>query len=453
MTGLAGGGYPTGYRTADARVLSRTAPATKDYEIIPPKPKTRPGISGWNDIVGTGSPLDITNGPKGTVKMTLPGFDANRMSDQLASDGWSWRDRQTFRGKFGFTGNTIELSPDEYRRVTDAVKAKDWKTFVRVGWRLFRGFTRNKDIRLELVSRLFDILVDRLDDTLGLQSETETFPSGWTVTGMCPTAKPTFDSKAVWRNVENPCLPLQAAIGRDGTGPFLDTRGLGHWSTAQFRWLYGKWESVSNGSRASHWRSAWTPWQYWLQNPIGSINRETIGKLYPQFAFPGRALIPSAHVHPRPGSSAQPGRRPPVKDVYTTHPDPLPDLPVKMRDKKFAIAFNSRAAYGRFVNGVTEMVDVVDIAYKSLGKKCGAKTPQGKLACIHANWNTMNWDKFILGLVENQIEDYAWGRLGQVSAKAARRANRSTGFQMGPWDTEGSYHANGISMQIRNNGT
>lgn len=448
MTGLAGGGYPTGYRNKGARELSMASRPVREPEVLEPtKPKRpRPGITGWKDLVNANQ-LPVTTGGKEIIY--LPGFNANDILDAAGSieSGVGWKEREKFKQFFGPDGNTITLTKKEYRDISEAIKQGNRTKWFRMLWKIFRNITRNKDIRLELVSRLLEALfMGSGADDFGLQSAQEIFPSGWTVTGMCPTAKPTFDSKAVWRNVENPCLPLQAAIGRDGVGPFLETRGMSHWSTAQFRWLYGKWESVSNDTRASHWRSAWTPWQYWGLNPIGSINDETIKARFPQFARPSRAFVPSQRWHPAPHGSARPGTR--------TRPSPYkPDvtedkLPRKEKDKKFVIAFNNTSWYGQIVNGVTEMVDIVDILYDSLGKKCGARTPQDKISCIHANWSTIDWGAFLVGLAENQIEDYVWGSIGQMSADAANTANRPTGWQLGPWDTEFAFHTNG-GLQIR----
>lgn len=153
---------------------------------------------------------------------------------------------------------------------------------------------------------------------------------------------------------------------------------------------------------------------------------------------PGRATSPNKDLHMalRPVAGASP-TRPPV-------------LPRVRDDKKYAVAFNQRAWYGALVNITTDALDIIDVAYSALGKKNGARTPQEKLEALYTNWSTFDPIKFLRGLVAMQVEDYFYGRIGKAAGEAARRVGRSQGFQNGPWDTEFSYHAQGMGFRDSN---
>lgn len=148
-------------------------------------------------------------------------------------------------------------------------------------------------------------------------------------------------------------------------------------------------------------------------------------------------------------ASARPGRKPwhgktSAAPGYTRKYKP----PVKSKDTKHHISMNNRSWYGRIANGVTEGLDIVDAAFSAVGGNGFVdKTPQEKLKRIWERRDQFDPGEFIRKLVENQIEDYVYGRLGRISAKASRQGGFTAGLQAGGWDTEFQYNTQDYNIE------
>jgi len=51
---------------------------------------------------------------------------------------------------------------------------------------------------------------------------------------------------------------------------------------------------------------------------------------------------------------------------------------------------------------------------------------------IYENIDNIDWGKALDNLIENQIEDYVFGKIGQKSAEASRASGGTKGWQLGP---------------------
>lgn len=96
------------------------------------------------------------------------------------------------------------------------------------------------------------------------------------------------------------------------------------------------------------------------------------------------------------------------------------------------------------LNGVTEVGDFIDSIYEALPRplrtwkgrdgKWRAKdiTPQSKALRIYQHFDAINIGDAFVNLVVNQAEDFAFGKIGQASAKASRQMGFLAGIQTGP---------------------
>lgn len=464
------GGYPTpGYRNATARAKHSMSSADSSTRLAqrldeltfigprdfrtPPKEKWRPLHKGTVDL-NRGEYREVTDPGKRTV--VLPARDPHV---QHSSRDWRDEDRARIR--------TIDLSADEYRRIQQAGNAGRWGRAFRTAWKIARGVLRNKDFRLELALRILESVFPSLaSDYREVGTGEYTLGPDW--------RQVTY---AIWPDDGPPISPLNHYPGSAGnwnnfklTGPqydaLLKTSGS-HVGSSMF--LSTAWYTPSGttppayqanagGQSGQNRNGTFTDrLGVWKRNRESSRNRHIAS-----FVRPGGVSSPAdfreltttalgrfmpAYQRPStmPGFNRIGGNHPPTR---TGAPEPWKN-PVRQKDQKFAIALDGKSWTGRIVNGVTEAIDLIDITYDALGRKCkGANTPQAKLACIYRNWETINWGKFLAGVVENQIEDKAWGRLGQLSGQAARKVGRPTGFQTGPWDTEFSYHQRGLGFDV-----
>ena len=101
------------------------------------------------------------------------------------------------------------------------------------------------------------------------------------------------------------------------------------------------------------------------------------------------------------------------------------------------------------INAATEVQDFLEAANKALPKDCQAKPkggdykkrkgkspagigkprPQDILAALWNCWDEFDADKFVEEYINNQIEDFAFGNIGQFGAKATRGLGITTGLQ------------------------
>lgn len=225
---------------------------------------------------------------------------------------------------------------------------------------------------------------------------------------------------------------------------------------------YTFWPNVDDGN----------PYETPLQTvPITTPSTARPGYAYGQPArgnvAPGVGFYPNP-VTGRPDAKPQPNR-PGVPTRPADPSEPSKEPPTKER--------KGSARFGKFafgvINWVTETQDVVQALHDALPKDCKAKptfqsrprteqaqfrggiysregawkankqyaagwgnykapTDYEKAAAIAACFERMDMGKAFGNLVENQIEDWAFGKIGKITGKASRKSGRPIGFQAGP---------------------
>lgn len=150
---------------------------------------------------------------------------------------------------------------------------------------------------------------------------------------------------------------------------------------------------------------------------------------------PGRVVDGVVPVRP---PSPRPGPRPAEQPVVWTPPSgdaPREPPGPRVKERKQVIAIGGTPA--RIVNAVGEIPDFVEAFHDALPPRYQAHRAGTihQARALYDHWDKVDMEQAILNLILNQIEDYAYGRLGRINAAAARAAGRNTGFQLGPWDT------------------
>lgn len=100
------------------------------------------------------------------------------------------------------------------------------------------------------------------------------------------------------------------------------------------------------------------------------------------------------------------------------------------------------------VNAATEAKDFIDAVWEAIPWKDriayheGKKVPRAdqKARALYDLFDKIDWEEAIENIVENQIEDFVFGKAGQLSKKSRETAqdfvpNSGRGWQSGPWDT------------------
>lgn len=156
---------------------------------------------------------------------------------------------------------------------------------------------------------------------------------------------------------------------------------------------------------------------------------------------PVAVRAPSVAASPR--FTFQPGRNPRVESNPPPHVRKPP--PKGTKERKVAIAVGGIPA--KIISAVTETADVISAIFKALPGNIKAKygrKPQDKARAIYDHYDKVDIPRALANLLAQQVSDRAWGHIGKRSGEAARRAGKSTGFQLGPWDTAFSDFGNMI---------
>lgn len=424
--------YPNGgYRNGDAKMLSMSSrdSATRLQTKIQERTFIGPrdmGVLSRQRVLTRQRDVDLRTQTRGMGKtISIPinnrsigGYDGT----QTLENSPPWWERENYK----LNPKTIELSRDEYREIKERAGG-DWRRAFRAAYRFVRrrAFRLSRDMRLEIVGQILDLVfADALAEGQTGISAGVTWPPGWTLSPVCPDVAPQFVSGLVYFGG---CLANQAGTGLPGLPMGSSVVVQRSRVTGAYMLGAGVWFAQQNG-RASHHQSGNSPWLP-APEPAGPHPGPVVTQ--PFLARGVRAYTFTKTSSARPGgpSNVRPGTK-------TAYKDPI--KPIKNKtDKKFIIAFNTATTLGRVVNAVTEGIDFIDVVYGALGTKGPAKTPQDKINQIVKNWHTMNWGKFVQDYIKMQATDAFYGRIGRISANAARRANRSTGFQLGDWDTAG----------------
>ena len=123
-----------------------------------------------------------------------------------------------------------------------------------------------------------------------------------------------------------------------------------------------------------------------------------------------------------------------------------------VRESKWHVSGKGGRTFEKWFGGSTEAVEFVEEIWKAIPTKYRSKEkiyfvrgPDGKrtpirikkqpltqkLKEIYENFDKIDWDKAYDGLVEAQIKDRFFGRIGQAASRASRKAGYSKGLQKG----------------------
>ncbi len=104
-----------------------------------------------------------------------------------------------------------------------------------------------------------------------------------------------------------------------------------------------------------------------------------------------------------------------------------------------------QAAIWYGLGSATELLDFLDVAYDALPDAIKAQVwrelstsrpyglkPQDKARAVYEHWQQIDVDKFIEGLILEQAQDAAIGKIGKKVGEASKLHNRPVGFQTGP---------------------
>lgn len=126
--------------------------------------------------------------------------------------------------------------------------------------------------------------------------------------------------------------------------------------------------------------------------------------------------------------------------VSRTRTAPLPKRPDKhTKERKFALTVSG---IGRLILGsVTEGFDTVSAIFDALplalrqklwAQNGGYLSPIDKALAIYRYFDQVDMAKAVQNLTYEQLEDYVYGRIGQITAKANRRRGMPGGAELGP---------------------
>lgn len=122
--------------------------------------------------------------------------------------------------------------------------------------------------------------------------------------------------------------------------------------------------------------------------------------------------------------------------------------PARTKEVKAALTIRGTIV-DRIMGTVTESLDMLNCAHSALPFRYQAKgrydpgryggqggwrryTPQRQAHHVYTHWDKIDVGAFIQCVIENQVEDYLIGRLGQLTAKANRRRGAFAGSAFGP---------------------
>lgn len=149
----------------------------------------------------------------------------------------------------------------------------------------------------------------------------------------------------------------------------------------------------------------------------------------PAVPTPGVIVLPTpGNPSPEPSPSPQPDT-----------PFPGPPATSRTRERKVILAVAGVPA--RIISAATETKDVIDAFWSAMPEKFqrahkfryGRLTrPHEKALLIWENLDQLDIGAAITNLAWEQLEDMAYGRLGKLQARAARKRRAMHGFTLGP---------------------
>ena len=151
---------------------------------------------------------------------------------------------------------------------------------------------------------------------------------------------------------------------------------------------------------------------------------------------------PDPRVDPRARPRLDPRRDPFLENRLTVSPQaltrqqgafhPRRPPPAGTKERKFVFAPHAASAVVRIFGGITEIGDFVDSLYFAIPKHLrpqGKQKLTAKMQAIYDHFWSMDFNKAVQNLVENEAKDRFYGKLGKLTAQANRDLNvGSVGF-------------------------
>lgn len=421
MTDLNGGYYRGGYRTKAAKGLSMTSPANDNSRTLGEARRLGIQMPAANDnLVGTPKPTAL----------------------QRAEHRWR---------------NTRSPQADE--SIQRGYSIKGFEGAFKQAMRATKMYRMKGNLAVDLARFAMDLALEAM-------AKPNVVPEDWRITGpdgrvvlWAYTANPDYPTDPWW--VETGFTFIGSAIpGNPPSVPWVYDLGYQYGYTAThpkgapFTWtvpdvggfsVIRTWLNTNTGISYGWFDRSYNS-QWWLfppTAPLGTVHftPKTDGW-----------IAPVAGRFPMPKGSARPGVRkvPQSRSFSGIKQEHWSKFPKKQRDKKALIGgYTGKLLKG--ISNTTEALDFINVVYKSIlggASKRGIKTPQDKLRYIWENKQHLDPASFIGNLVQEQLTDYAYGRLGQISKRASQNANRPVGFQAGDWDGAFSYHSQGAGFEV-----
>lgn len=158
----------------------------------------------------------------------------------------------------------------------------------------------------------------------------------------------------------------------------------------------------------------------------------------PYEAIPDRKPNPYRDAREQTRSGYEPGGQTSTGPALRGLPNALRRRPGTRTKEppKLILSPAAKSWLGMAVNAITEAKDLTEAVYKGLPKHLQHygkdKTLQAKIEKIYRNPDKLDMRRVVYEILLNQLEDAAFGKLGQINAKANRARNATAGNEMGP---------------------
>ena len=144
--------------------------------------------------------------------------------------------------------------------------------------------------------------------------------------------------------------------------------------------------------------------------------------------LPDAGTVPDTAVITSPDPFADPEAKPQTHTEFTP-PGSLQQVTKYKKNVKLNIVMVAGKLWP-VINAATEAIDFVEGVYKGLPKSCQNRydTPADKMLAIYNCAEHLDWDRVVQELLNQQIEDMIYGKIGKATGKATREIGATTGL-------------------------
>lgn len=233
-------------------------------------------------------------------------------------------------------------------------------------------------------------------------------------------------------------LPLEDVVHDNGPAQFM--MGPGHLFADPPAWRYVIWEvwRLDAGDPDSPIipRPPRAPIAPPVPAPPYHLPPELLppGTMAPPAPYPPRPTSKFPHFGPTENSESGPKQepKPPVVGWPKPPSPPKPYIPAGpgVKEKKFRFADNWLYQFATWLMGlITELSDFVDVLWgampEGLQRRYANAGLDTKLKIIYDNYQQIDGEKLVEGLIKDWLEDAAIGKLGQGVADAVKKAAKN----------------------------